>query len=223
MQNAEIRIVLTHNSLEKGVISNVKLVLATANPGKIKEMHDILTGSGIEVVTRDDLNIRMDVEETGTTFLENATLKAEAICLASKMPAVADDSGLVVEALGGKPGVYSSSYGGEALTAEQRCNFLLDAMKDMEQRRAKFVCNIVCAFPNGKLLTATGECYGTISTEIRGAKGFGYDPVFIPDGFTKTLAELSGEEKNAISHRGKALTEFIALLTGTVEKIGKND
>jgi len=190
----------------------VKFVLATANPGKIKEMREILSGFGIDIITRDDLGIQIEVEETGTTFFENAKLKAEAICFASKMPAIADDSGLVVEVLDGRPGVYSSSFGGDDLTSEQRCNFLLNAIENMEQRRAKFVCNIVCVFPDGRVLTATGECNGTISIEIRGEKGFGYDPVFIPDGYVKTMAELSSEEKNAISHRGKALVEFRELL-----------
>jgi len=196
-------------------MTNSKYVLATANPGKIKEMRDLLSSFGIEVVTRDDLDIQIDVEETGTTFLENAILKAEAICLASGLPSIADDSGLVVEALDGRPGVYSSSFGGEGLTAEQRCRFLLDSMKNMEQRDAKFVCTIVCVFPDGKMLTSTGECSGTILTEIRGSNGFGYDPVFsvfLPNGYTKTMAELSIEEKNTISHRGKALNNFIELL-----------
>jgi XTP/dITP diphosphohydrolase len=194
------------------VVINVKFVLATASPGKVKEMRDILSNLGIEVVTRDDLDININVEETGATFYENAKLKADAICSASNLPAIADDSGLVVEALDGRPGVFSSSFGGEDLTAEQRCKFLLNAMKNVEQRRAKFVCNIVCVFPDGKELTAIGECAGTIATEVRGLKGFGYDPVFIPAGYDKTMAELSSDEKNAISHRGKALREFIALL-----------
>jgi XTP/dITP diphosphohydrolase len=191
-----------------------KFVLATANPGKIKEMREILSGLGIKVVTRDELGIHIDVEETGTTFFENAKLKAEAICLASKLPSIADDSGLVVDALGGRPGVYSSSFGGEDLTAKQRSEFLLNEMLNANNRNAKFVCCIVCVFPNGDILTATGECKGTISTELRGAKGFGYDPVFIPDGYTETIAELSSEEKNKISHRGKAFSNFITELKG---------
>ena len=196
-------------------MNNRTYVLATANRGKIKEMRDILSGLGIDVVTRDDLDIQLVVEETGTTFFENAKLKAEAICQASKLPAIADDSGLVVEALDGRPGVYSSSFGGEDLTSEQRCRFLLDSMKNIEQRNAKFVCTIVCVFPGGKILTSTGECNGTILTEIRGLNGFGYDPVFsvfLPDGCSKTMAELSSDEKNKISHRGKALNNFISLL-----------
>ena len=189
--------------------------LATANPGKVKEMKEILTGLGLDVVTRNELGIDMEIEETGTTFLDNAKLKAIAICKASKMPSIADDSGLIVEALDGKPGVYSSSFGGEELSANDRCSYLLRQMediKDMEQRRAKFVCTIVCAFPDGKILSASGECNGSIINELKGSSGFGYDPVFMPDGNNKTMAELSTIEKNKISHRGKALVEFSGLL-----------
>jgi XTP/dITP diphosphohydrolase len=187
-------------------------VLATANPGKIGEMREILSALGIDYITRDDLSIDIEVEETGSTFLENATLKARAICTASGMPAIADDSGLVVDALGGEPGLYSSSYGGAELTDKERCLYLLKKMKNMEQRQAKFVCTIVCAFPDDTLLTASGECNGTILTNPRGDNGFGYDPVFLPDGKNKTTAELTAVEKNAISHRGAALREFAVIL-----------
>ena len=190
----------------------MRFVLATANLGKIGEMREILSGHGVEVVTRDELGISIDVEETGTTFLENARIKALAICAQAGMPAIADDSGLVVDALGGKPGVYTSSFGGEGLTARERCEYLMNVMEKMEQRRAKFVCTIVCAFPNGDLLTSTGECHGAISMRLAGSMGFGYDPVFIPDGLSKTMAELSSDEKNAISHRSKALRNFSELL-----------
>ena len=193
---------------EEMVLMLMKFVLATANPGKVKEMREILSELGIDVVTRDHLGIDIDIKETGTTFLENAELKAEAICAASKMPAIADDSGLVVEALGGEPGVYSSTYGGEGLTSKKRCKYLLDKMKGIELRGAKFVCTIVCVFPDGCRITATGESAGSISTEIRGICGFGYDPVFIPYGREKTMAELSSVEKNATSHRGIALRSF---------------
>jgi len=190
----------------------MKYVLATANPGKINEMREILTGFNIEIYTRKELGIEIDVDETGTTFLENATLKANAICSASGMPAIADDSGLIVDALDGKPGVYSSSFGGEELSAAERCAYLLKMMKNMEQRSAKFVCTIVCAFPDGDLITATGECPGVITGEPRGINGFGYDPVFVPDGYNRTMAELSSAEKNAISHRGTAIDKFAGLL-----------
>jgi len=186
----------------------MKYVLATANPGKISEMRTILSELNVDIITRGDLGIDIDVEETGTTFLENAKLKAEAICAASGLPSIADDSGLIVDALGGEPGVYASSYGGEELTADERCLFLLDKMKEMEQRTAKFVCTIVCVFPDDHILIADGECSGVITTMPYGSGGFGYDPVFIPDGYDKTMAELTSADKNEVSHRGKALRNF---------------
>ena len=195
----------------------MKYVLATANPGKIKEMKEILSALDISVTTRADIGIDFDIEETGTTFFENAKKKADAICLVSGMPSIADDSGLVVEALDGNPGVYSSTFGGEELTSEQRCSYLLDKMEKMEQRRAKFVCTIVCVFPDGSLITAGGDCNGVIATEQQGTGGFGYDPVFIPDGFDKSMAQLSVDEKNAISHRGMALNKFSELLKSFCE------
>jgi len=187
-------------------------VLATANPGKIREMRDILSEFGIDVTTRKELGVDIDVEETGATFIENASLKATAICKATGLPAIADDSGLCVEALGGAPGLNSSSFGGDGLDDKGRRDNLLEVMKDMEQRGAKFVSTIVCAFPGGDMLTATGECRGRIALSPSGSGGFGYDPVFIADGFDRTLAELTPGQKNEISHRGKALRAFASLL-----------
>lgn len=187
-------------------------ILATANPGKIAEMKKILSGLGIDIKTREDMGIDIDVEETGTTFIENATLKAKAICKASGMPAIADDSGLIVDTLGGAPGVYASSYGGDGLDPKQRYLYLLEKLGNTEQRSAKFVSTIVCAFPGGSIISASGECCGSIAYEPQGTGGFGYDPVFIPDGMDKTMAELTADEKNAISHRGKALREFVKVL-----------
>jgi len=202
----------------------MKYVLATANPGKINEMQTILSGLGIEVVSRKDLNIDIEIEETGTTFFENASIKAKKICFYSGLPAIADDSGLIVDLLDGRPGVYSSSFGGEGLTSNERCLFLLEEINKVitpdknTQRSARFVCTIVCVFPDGNLLTAAGECRGIITPEPRGSSGFGYDPVFIPDGFNVTMAELTDIEKNKISHRGKALFNFVKLLT--VHEVG---
>jgi len=193
-------------------VNNKKYILATANPGKIKEMRDILSKHDIEIVTREEMGICIDIEETGTTFLENSKIKAEAICNIAGIPAIADDSGLVVSALGDEPGVYSSSYGGAELTDRERCCYLLDQMEKLEQRKAKFVCTIVCVFPDGGSITATGECNGVIAPKLFGTGGFGYDPVFIPDGYSKTMAELSIDEKNKISHRGVALRNFSDLL-----------
>ena len=201
----------------------MKLALATANPGKIKEMINILAEQGVEVITRESLGIDFEVEETGTTFSENARIKAAAIYNASKMPSIADDSGLAVDALGGEPGVYTSSFGGDELSATERCNYLLKKMEkveDIEQRRAKFVCTIVCAFPDGELIEASGECPGYIAFAPAGSGGFGYDPVFIPEGFDKTMAQLTSDEKNAISYRGEALRNFSRLLASY--KAGNN-
>ena len=189
-----------------------KFVLATANVGKIIEMRSILSDLGLELVTRDELDIDIEIEETGTTFLENATIKAKKIAELSGLAAIADDSGLMVEALGGDPGVYTSDFGGDNLSARERYLFLLKKMENMEQRGAKFVCTIVCAFPDGSLISATGECGGSIATEPAGSDGFGYDPVFIPTGYSKTMAELTREEKNKISHRSMALNNFKAKL-----------
>jgi len=131
------------------------------------------------------------------------------------MPSIADDSGLIVDALGGKPGVYSSSFGGESLNSKERCDYLLKEMesyKNKEQRIAKFVSIIVCVFPDGNIIEASGECRGTITFEPFGNGGFGYDPVFKPEGMAKTMAEMTIDEKNSLSHRGKALRSFYKLL-----------
>ena len=190
----------------------MKFALATANMGKIVEMQNILSKLKLEALTRDELGIAIDIEETGTTFYENALIKANAICTITGLPAIADDSGLCVKALDDAPGVYSSEYGGITLTDTERCEYLLKNMKNMEHREAKFVCNIVCVFPNGDVLTAKGECRGEILKALHGVNGFGYDPVFRPNGYEKSMAELTLEEKNTISHRGKALNDFSQLL-----------
>jgi len=190
----------------------VKFVLATANPGKIREMREILPGFGVEFISRNEIGIDIEVAETGTTFYENALIKARAICTLSGLPAIADDSGLIVEALGGAPGLYTSSFGGEKLSESERCDYLINKLNDTEHRNAKFVCTIVCVFPNGDVISAKGECHGTIAHEPAGLGGFGYDPIFIADGFDKTMAELSPDEKNKTSHRGAALREFAQLL-----------
>ena len=186
----------------------MKFVLATHNPGKLKEMGDILARFGVEVVSPKDLGITVDVEETGTTFAENAMLKAKAICAAAKLPAIADDSGLCVDALNGGPGVYSARYGGEGLDDKGRYMLLLNSMRGQPTRAAHFACAIACAFPNGDELTAEGRCDGTIAFAPMGEGGFGYDPVFFVPHLKKTFAQLTAEEKNAISHRGKALEIF---------------
>ena len=186
----------------------MKFILASQNKKKIVEMNDILSAFGVEVVSAADAGIHLEVEETGTTFAENAALKARAICEASGLPAIADDSGLCVDALNGAPGVYSARYGGPELDDAGRYRLLLENMRGSMDRRCKFVSAICCVFPNGDTLTAQGECQGTLAYAPKGEDGFGYDPIFFVPSLKKTFAQLTAEEKNAISHRGNALKEF---------------
>ena len=186
----------------------MKLVLASKNAHKLVEMQDILSQLGVEVVLESDVGVDVDVEETGATFEENAFLKAHAVMEASGLPAIADDSGLCVDALNGAPGVYSARYGGPELDDAGRYKLLLENMRGQLDRRCKFVSAICCCFPNGDRVEARGECAGTLAYAPRGADGFGYDPIFFVPGLKKTFAELSPEEKNAISHRGNALNKF---------------
>lgn len=186
----------------------MKMVLASKNAHKLVEMSAILSQLGIEVVLESDVGVDVDVEETGTTFEENAALKAVAVMKASGLPAIADDSGLCVNALGGGPGVYSARYGGEGLNDQQRYQLVLSGLSGQLDRSAQFVSCICCAFPNGDTVTARGECPGLITYSPRGEDGFGYDPVFLVPEKRKTFAEMTAEEKNAISHRGVALQKF---------------
>ena len=186
----------------------MKLVLASKNQKKLRELREILSAQGVEVVSEADVGVDVDVEETGTTFEENALLKARAVCEASGLPAVADDSGLCVDALGGAPGVYSARYGGPGLDDVGRYQLLLENMRGMLDRRCKFVSAICCCFPDGEVITARGECPGTLAYAPKGEDGFGYDPIFFLPERKKTFAELTAEEKNAVSHRGRALAKF---------------
>ncbi len=188
-------------------------VIATHNQNKRKELQRILAPLKIDVVTA-ELD---EVEETGTTFAENAFLKADAACRQTGMPAVADDSGLMVDALHGAPGVYSARYAGEGASDMDRIQKLLKNLKDVpaEKRTAKFVCTICCVYPNGDRIDVQGECPGTIAFAPQGNGGFGYDPVFLVGG--KSFGELSAREKDGISHRGRALAELAARLQTTKE------
>ena len=198
----------------------MKFVLASHNKGKLAEMQAVLADLGIEVVMPADLGIYVDVEETGETFAENAALKANAIMEASGLPAIADDSGLCVDALDGAPGVYSARYCGHHGDDEANNDKLLAAMQAVPagQRGAKFVSAVCFILPDGRHLTCMGECPGSIAfTRLCGDYGFGYDPLFIPAdcGVGKTdkrpntenrsYAQLTPDEKDAISHRGNAL------------------
>ena len=188
----------------------MKLILASNNANKLKEFRSLVADLDIELLSQKEAGCDFEVEETGTTFEENAYLKAFAVTEATGISAVADDSGLCVDALGGEPGIYSARYGlGHAASDEERYRYLLQKMEGVEDRSARFVCCICCTFPDGSVIRSRGECEGEILLAPKGQNGFGYDPVFHPLCLDKSMAELSPEEKNAISHRGKALREFI--------------
>ena len=195
-----------------------KFVLATHNPGKLAEMKAILSGLGVEAVSPAESGVEVDVEETGSTFAENAMLKAKAICAASGLPAIADDSGLCVDALNGGPGVYSARYGGEGLDDRGRCMLLLRSLRGQTTRAAHFTCAVACAFPNGDTLEAEGRCDGAIAFAPLGEGGFGYDPVFLIPEKGKTFGQIGPEEKSKISHRGKALAAFAEKLGTYLKK-----
>lgn len=188
----------------------MKLVLASKNQHKLVEMQTILGQLGLEVVLESQVGVDVEVEETGVTFAENAMLKAKAVMEASGMAAIADDSGLVVDALDGAPGVYSARYGGKSSDAE-RTAYLLENIADIpeDRRTARFISAIACALPDGRTVTAEGSCEGVITFAVKGENGFGYDPVFYVPELGKTFAEATASEKNAISHRGKALHAFL--------------
>ena len=187
----------------------MKLVLASKNEHKLDEMQAILGKFGVEVVLQSQLGIDIDVDETGTTFEENSELKAKAVLEASGMASIADDSGLEVDALDGRPGVYSHRFGNKDSDYERNL-YLLELMKDVpdEQRTARFVSVITCLFPDGKKIVARGTCEGEILREMKGRNGFGYDPLFFVPEEGMTFSELSPERKNAVSHRGNALEIF---------------
>lgn len=202
----------------------MKLILASNNKNKLREFSWLVKDMDIELIGQRDAGCDFEVEETGTTFEENSYLKASAVTKATGLAAFADDSGLVVDALNGEPGVYSARYCPKAdATDEDRYNYLLSKLENVENRSARFVCTICCTMPNGDILRTRGECEGYIMREPHGNGGFGYDPVFHPDCVDRGMAELTPEEKNAISHRGKALREFIRKLDEYMNNMEKNN
>ena len=189
----------------------MKVVLASKNRHKLKEISQITEKFGMELVLQSELGVDIDVEETGTTFEENSLLKAEAVMKATGLPALAVDSGIAVDALDGKPGIYSARYGfDESLDDWGRLLLLLKNTEHVPdgQRQAKFVCVISFVTPDGQVIQARGEIHGELTREPRGEGGFGYDPIFYYPPLGKTTAELPAEEKNAVSHRGNALKVF---------------
>jgi XTP/dITP diphosphohydrolase len=202
--------------------ASMDYLLATKNSKKRDELQRILSPLGIRVILDNEAGLVLDdVEETGVTFEENALLKAQSACLQSGLPCIADDSGLCVDALNGAPGVYSARYAGEHGNDEENNKKLLSELKTLsyEDRTARFVCAACCVYPDGKVLTARGECEGHIGFSPAGNGGFGYDPVFIPETYDKpeerlTMAQLDGGIKDALSHRGKALRALAQKIGG---------
>lgn len=189
----------------------MKVVLASKNKHKLVEISQITKKFDMELVLESDLGVDIDVEETGTTFEENSFLKANAVMQATGLPALADDSGIAVDALNGEPGIYSARYGfDDTLDDAGRVRLLLKNMENVPdgQRQAKFVCVITLVTPDGKTIQARGEVHGEVLREVRGEGGFGYDPIFYYPPFGKTLAQVAPEEKNRVSHRAKALQVF---------------
>ncbi len=189
----------------------MKVVLASKNKHKLVEISKITEKFGMELVLQSELGVDIDVEEIGSTFEENSFIKAEAVMKATGLPALADDSGIAVDALNGEPGIYSARYGfDESLDDWGRLLLLLKNTEHVPdgQRQAQFVCVITMVTPEGKVIQARGEIHGELLREARGENGFGYDPIFYYPPFGKSTAELSPEEKNAVSHRGNALRVF---------------
>ena len=189
----------------------MKVVLASKNPHKLVEISKITEKFGIELVLQSELGVDLDVEENGTTFEENSYIKAEAVMKATGLPALADDSGIAVDALNGEPGIYSARYGfDDTLDDYGRMMLLLKNTEHVpdDRRQAQFVCVITMVTPQGQTIQARGEVHGTLTREPRGENGFGYDPIFFYPPAGCTTAELPPEEKNKISHRANALQLF---------------
>lgn len=192
----------------------MKLAIATNNQHKLQEIKSILGDSFEEILSLKDLCIDIDIEETGTTFEENALIKARTIATLCNIPALGDDTGLMVYALDGAPGVYSARYAGEQHDDKQNRKLLLYNMQSHDDRHAHFETAIVIYYPNGHFITAKGQVEGEILREERGNGGFGYDSLFYSNEIGKTFAEASQEEKNSVSHRGRALRNMLELLRG---------
>ncbi|NBJ68697.1 MULTISPECIES: XTP/dITP diphosphatase [Clostridia] len=187
-----------------------KIIIATKNKGKAKEFKALFAAYGLEAISLNELDNIPDIEETGTTFKENAALKAEQIASLLSLPVIADDSGLMIDALDGRPGVYSARYAGEHKSDEANINKVLAELQSVpeEERTARFICVLAVAIPNSVTTYYTGYCHGKIAKAAVGNYGFGYDPIFIPDGYEQTMAQLTAGEKNVISHRWNAIKQL---------------
>ena len=190
----------------------MKVVAATDNAGKLLEFNRLLSALHWEVIGKKEAGCFDEIPETGSTFAENAFIKASAVCSATGLPALADDSGLCVNALDGAPGLYSARFTGNHADSDERRNeYLLEKLQNAEDRSAYYVCSLSLVFPDGRHFRTEEFCHGEIIYEPTGSGGFGYDPIFRPEGFTCTMAELSAQQKDLISHRGKALRAMVRL------------
>ena len=196
-------------------MSKISIVLATRNQGKVREIKEMLKNYDLEIKGLNDFGPIPSVEESGNTFEDNAYIKAHFTARVLGLPAIADDSGLVVEALGGAPGVFSARYAGEGANDQENNIKLLREMNGKTNRKAHFETAVIIAVPRGPALTYIGKVEGEITESPRGSNGFGYDPLFYYPPMSKTFAQMTGEEKNSISHRGKALKE----LTGEFDRV----
>lgn len=194
----------------------MRVLVASNNPHKLEEFRRILHPLGYTAVSPADEGIAVEVEETGRTFEENARLKARAFASRSGLPAVADDSGLIIDALDGEPGIYSARYGGPGLTDAARCRLILDRLSDvpLANRSARFAASITYADQGGREITVGARVEGVIAHEPRGVDGFGYDPIFLYPPTGKTFAEMAPAQKDAVSHRGAALRRLAEALSG---------
>lgn len=192
----------------------MKFVVASSNAGKIIEIKKVLQGMAFEVISMADAGFNEDIEETGTTFEENALIKARAVSDKINSIVMADDSGLEVDALDGAPGVYSARYAGEGASDRDRIDKLLGELKNIpdDKRQARFVSAIAVVLPDGRNFTVRGTCEGYITRKPIGENGFGYDPIFFMPEFNETMAQISLEDKNKTSHRGKALVKMVEKL-----------
>lgn len=191
----------------------MEFVAATNNAHKLVELRAIFEASGHSLASLSDSGFSGEIIEDGDTFAANALIKARTVCRATGMPAIADDSGLCVDSLGGEPGVYSARYGApECVTDADRRQLLLRNMESITERGAHFACAIACVFPNGDELLSEGKCFGEITRDERGDGGFGYDCIFMLRGRGLTLSEISAEEKNEVSHRAAAMADFVEKL-----------
>lgn len=197
----------------------MKIIIATHNKHKIVEFKRILEPIGFEVLSQSEANIDVDIVEDGKTFAENSFKKAEAVKNAANCIAIADDSGICIDAFNGEPGIYSARFLGEDTPYTTKNAIVLDRMKNVleENRGARYVCAISCIFPNGDTIAAEGICEGKIGYEPSGSNGFGYDPIFYIG--EKSMAQMTDEEKDSISHRGIALREFVVKLTDYLKEV----